>query len=106
MGDATDQGRALLTDLAAFSLRLSELKTAVAHLAEQVGHPGARRPSGDRLEAAWATVRSHHEQLQAEFARLAESAEDAMDLADARAARAEAGPVVSLDELKAELGLK
>jgi len=106
MGEAIDQCRALQLELADFSLKLSELKNAVARLAKLISEHDASELSGDRLEAGWTQLRSRHEQLRAGFTKLAESAEDAMDLADALAARAEGGQPVPLEELKAELGLQ
>ena len=106
MSEATPESRTLPAALSDYARAIAALQTAAIQLAEQVGAGPMPNLSGDELESAWVHLRSRHEELQSKFADLAESAEDAMDVADALAARAEGGKPVSLEDLKAELGIE
>lgn len=106
MNRVTQESRALHAALVDFSLAVTELHGAVVRLGEQVRDDSLPSLSADQLESAWGSVRSWYERVEAKFSELAESAEDTMDIADALADRAEGGEPVSLEDLKADLGIE
>jgi hypothetical protein len=84
----------------------AELISALTGFASFVGTGRACEENGDALEQAWQKVRRQYQQVEAEFADLAEAVEDTLDVVDAEAALHEPGSSILWEEVKAELGLR